>query len=144
MTDDLNSREVYSDLPVIFLYVNNYVDNFTKINLVGRKNSPIFVLVLSQLNQFIMTQFEMAVAQAEMGTLELPSVQYGSNPIDYFWYQLRVHHFNLKLMAKGLKFRGVKLSDMKAYYGLKGRSAADCLPQFEQIIAKFDVQSELN
>ena len=91
-----------------------------------------------------MTQFEMAVAQAEMGKLDLPSVQYGSNPIDYFWYQLSVHHYNLKLMARGFKFRGIKLSDMKDYYGLKGRSAADCLPQFEQIIAKYKAQSEQN
>lgn len=91
-----------------------------------------------------MTKFETAIIQAEMGTLELPSVHYGKNPIDYFWYQLSVHHFNLKLMAKGLKFRGVKLSDMKDYYGIKGRSAADCLPQFEQILTKFKAQSELN
>ena len=91
-----------------------------------------------------MTKFEMAVTQAEMGKLELPSVTNGSNPIDYFWYQLSVHHFNLKLMAKGLKFRGVKLKDMKDYYGLKGRTAADCLLQFEQIIERYKVQSEVN
>jgi hypothetical protein len=91
-----------------------------------------------------MTKFEMAVAQAEMGELQVPSVQYGSNPINYFWYQLSVHHYNLKLMAKGLKFRGVKLKDMKDYYGLKGRTASDCLPQFEQVIERYKVQSEVN
>ena len=110
----------------------------------GLKNNLIFALVLSQLNQSIMTKFEMAVTQAEMGKLELPSVTNGSNPIDYFWYQLSVHHFNLKLMAKGLKFRGVKLKDMKDYYGLKGKSAADYLPQFEQVIERYKVQSEVN
>ena len=110
----------------------------------GLKNNLIFALVLSQLNQSIMTKFEMAVVQAEMGELQVPSVQYGSNPINYFWYQLSVHHYNLKLMAKGLKFRGVKLKDIKDYYGLKGRTAADCLPQFEQIIERYKVQSEVN
>lgn len=112
----------------------------------GLKNNLIFVftLVLSQLNQSIMTKFETAVVQAEMGKLELPSVQYGSNPIDYFWYQLSVHHYNLKLMARGFKFRGIKLSDMKDYYGIKGRSAADCLPQFEQVIAKYKAKFDVN
>ena len=45
MTDDSQQRyrEVYSDLPITFLYVDNYVDNFDKINLVGMENSPIFV-----------------------------------------------------------------------------------------------------
>jgi len=84
-----------------------------------------------------MTKFEQAVAQAEMGALELPSVYYGKNPIDYFFYQLAVHQFNLRLMAKGIKCRGVKLKDMKNYYGLKGRTASDCLPQFNEIFEKF-------
>jgi hypothetical protein len=82
-----------------------------------------------------MTQFEMAIAQAEMGNLETPIVSTSKGNVDYFWYQLSVHHFNLKILAKGMKFRNVKLSDLKNYYGLKGRSAADCLNQFESIIA---------
>lgn len=91
-----------------------------------------------------MTQFEQAVAQAEMGTLQLPSVHYGKSPIDYFFYQLSVHRFNLRLMSKGIKCRGVKLTDMKKYYGLKGRTASDCLPQFEQLFEKFKSRSEEN
>jgi hypothetical protein len=61
-----------------------------------------------------------------------PTVSMGDKPIGYFGYQLSVHHFNLKLMAKGMKFRGIK-----NYYGLKGRTAADCLPQFEKILADY-------
>ena len=38
--------------------------------------------------------------------------------------------------------RGIKFSDIKRYYGLKGRSAKDCLPQFEKIMA--DYKAELN
>jgi len=91
-----------------------------------------------------MTKFETAVAQAEMGTLELPSVTTGSKHVDYFWYQLCSAHFFLKLMAKGFKFKAVKLKDMKDYYGLKGKTAAECLPQFEQVIERYKVQSLVN
>ena len=91
-----------------------------------------------------MTKFETVIQQAESGQLQLPTAHYGKNPIDYIWYQLSVHHHNLKLMAKGLKFRGIKLSELKEYYGLKGRSASDCLTQFEQVIAKFKKLSEVN
>jgi hypothetical protein len=82
-----------------------------------------------------MSKFEEAIASAKAGTLNTPSVSYGGNDVDYFWYQLSVHHFNLKLMAKRITFRNVKLSDIKKYYGLKGRTAQDCLAQFESIIA---------
>jgi hypothetical protein len=45
-------------------------------------------------------------------------------------------------MASGMTCRGIKFSDIKRYYGLKGRSAKDCLPQFEQILA--DYKAELD
>ena len=91
-----------------------------------------------------MTKFEMAVSQAEMGEISTPSVSYGSKQVDYFHYQLAVHHYNLKLMAIGMKFRSIKLSDMKDYYGLKGRSAADVLPQFEKIVENYKSKRQLN
>ena len=81
-----------------------------------------------------MTQFEMAIAQAEKGNQETPIVSTSNGNVDYFWYQISVHHFNLKILAKGMKFRNVKLSDLKKYYGLKGRTALDCLKQFETIV----------
>ena len=84
-----------------------------------------------------MTQFEIALAQAKEGNLQTPSVIYGGSQVDYFGYQLTTHHFNLKIMAGGMKFRGITFSQIKKYYGLKGRSAADCLPQMEQIIQKY-------
>jgi len=58
----------------------------------------------------------------------------GNNAIDYFTYQLSVHHFNLKIMAKGMTFKGITFTQIKKYYGLKGRGAKDCLTQFEQIM----------
>lgn len=81
-----------------------------------------------------MTQFEQAQAQVKEGTLRTPSVSMGNNSIDYFGYQLAVHHFNLKIMASGMKFKGITFTQIKKYYGLKGKGAKDCLAQFEQIM----------
>lgn len=84
-----------------------------------------------------MTQFELAVQQAKEGKLQTPAVYYGQGQIDYFQYQLATHHFNLKIMSRGMQCRGIKLKDLKAYYGLTGRTAIDCLPQFEALIEKY-------
>jgi hypothetical protein len=81
-----------------------------------------------------MTQFEQALQQVKEQQLQTPKVMTEGREIDYFGYQLSVHHFNLKLMAKGMTCRGIKFSDIKRYYGLKGRTASDCLPQFEVIL----------
>lgn len=84
-----------------------------------------------------MTNFEKAIQQVNEGKLQKPSVSMGDKQIDYFGYQLATHHFNLKLMAKGMQFKGIKLKDLKDYYGLKGRTALECLPQFEKIMADY-------
>ena len=68
----------------------------------------------------------------------------GSKSISYFSYQLAVHKFNLSIMAKGMQCRGVKLKDLKNYYGLKGRTAADCLPQFLKLMDDFMSRAEKN
>ena len=91
-----------------------------------------------------MTQFEQAVLQAEAGKLQTPEVSYGSKKVDYFGYQLAVHKFNLSLMAKGMQCRGVKLKDLKNYYGLKGRSASDCLAQFELLMEGYRLKYQNN
>ena len=84
-----------------------------------------------------MTPFEQAVLQVEANQLQAPEVSYGSKKVDYFSYQLAVHKFNLSIMSKGMTCRGVKLKDLKHYYGLKGRTAADCLPQFVQLMESY-------
>ena len=91
-----------------------------------------------------MTPFQQAVLQVEGNQLQAPEVHYGGKQIDYFGYQLAVHHFNLKIMSRGMKCRGIKLKDMKQYYGLKGRTAADCLPQFEAVMNAYREKSLLN
>lgn len=84
-----------------------------------------------------MTPFQQALIAASEGKLQTPTVSTATGNINYFSYQLAVHKFNLSLMAKGIQSRGVKLSDLKRYYGLKGRTAADCLPQFLQLIDNY-------
>ena len=89
-----------------------------------------------------MTQFEQAQADVKSGKIKAPSVSAGKGNVDYFGYQLSVHHFNMKLMAKGMTFRQIKFSDIKKYYGLKGRSAKDCLEQFETIKDNYTAELE--
>jgi hypothetical protein len=84
-----------------------------------------------------MTPFQQALQQVREGKLQTPIVSSGSKEIDYFGYQLSTHKFNLRIMASGMTFRGVKFTDLKKYYGLKGRSAKDCLAEFDQIIADY-------
>jgi len=87
-----------------------------------------------------MTQFEQALQQVKAGQLKTPTVSTSTGNVDYFGYQLAVHHFNLKIMARGMTCRGVKLRDLKDYYGLKGRTAADVLPQFEMMLEGYKLQ----
>jgi len=84
-----------------------------------------------------MTQFETAVQQARQGELQTPTVHMNDGNVDYFWYQLSVHHYNLKLMSKGIMSRNIKLKDLKHYYGLKGKTAAACLSQYEEILQQY-------
>ncbi len=92
------------------------------------------------------TPFQLAQDAVAAGNLKTPSVSMGTESgvknINYFGYQLAVHHFNLKLMAKGLGFRGIKFTQIKKYYGLKGRTAADCLAQYETIMNEYLAQFE--
>jgi len=84
-----------------------------------------------------MTQFELALSQARAGELNTPSVSMGGAKVDYFGYQLATHKFNLSLMAKGMTFNGIKFTQLKKYYGLKGRGAKDCLEQFNEIMENY-------
>jgi hypothetical protein len=83
------------------------------------------------------TPFEQAVEQARLGQLQTPKVIMGSKNMDYFGYQLAVHKYNLGIMAMGMTCRGIKFTDIKKYYGLKGRSAKDCLPQFLEVFESY-------
>ncbi len=89
-----------------------------------------------------MTQFEIAKQQAAEGKLNPPSVSHEGKGVDYFGYQLAVHKYNLSIMAAGMLCRGITFTQIKKYYGLKGRSAKDCLDQFDKIMN--DYKAELD
>lgn len=85
-----------------------------------------------------MTPFEQAQADVKAGKLTTPEVTgEGGRKIPYFGYQLACHKRDLKLMSLGMRGMNVKLSDLKRYYGLKGRSAKDVLPQFIEIMEAY-------
>jgi hypothetical protein len=88
------------------------------------------------------TPFEQAVEQVRQGLIQAPKVLMGSKNMDYFAYQLAVHKYNLGIMSMGMTCRGIKFTDIKKYYGLKGRSAKDCKPQIEEILNAY--KSNLN
>lgn len=77
-----------------------------------------------------MKTYEEVKKGIEEGTVKAPKVMYGNGEIEFTKYQLSVHKFNLGIMASGMTCRGVKLKDLKAYYGLKGKSAKDCYSEF--------------
>jgi hypothetical protein len=89
-----------------------------------------------------MTRFEQHLKDFREGKLNPPSVSMGNKQIDPFAYSLAVHISNLKIMRSGMKFRNIKFTDIKKYYGLKGRSAKDCVPELEKIYA--DYKADLN
>jgi hypothetical protein len=76
-----------------------------------------------------MTQFEIDVQTSK-------TINLNGNNVNYWQYQLAVHHYNLKLMVKGMKFRNITLSQIKKYYGIKGNK--NILEQFEDIKNKFE------
>lgn len=88
-----------------------------------------------------MTPFEEAQEKVMKGELKTPSVSIGTKNVAYFKYQLAVHKFNLSIMSSGMTCRGIKLKDLKWYYGLKGKTAKECLPQFLKIMADYEAKA---
>lgn len=84
-----------------------------------------------------MTQFETLQQKAALGEVRVPEVMTRETKVPFFGYQLSVHLANLKLMAVGMKFRGITFTQIKKYYGLTGRSAKECIPQLERILENY-------
>ena len=85
-----------------------------------------------------MTAFEIALSQRDQGT---PSVSMGNRSIDYFHYQLITHLFYLKIMASGMQIRGIGFKQIKHYYGLKGNSSKECVPQLEELLNNYKLNN---
>ena len=84
-----------------------------------------------------MTPFQQALISASEGKLKTPTVSTASGNVNYFGYQLAVHKYNLGIMAAGMQCRGITFTQIKKYYGLKGRTAKDCLGQMDQLISAY-------
>jgi hypothetical protein len=84
-----------------------------------------------------MTPFQQALIQASEGKLQTPTVGTSNGNIDYFGYQLAVHKYNLGIMAAGMQCRGITFTQIKKYYGFKGRTAKDCLGQMDQLMSAY-------
>lgn len=89
------------------------------------------------------TQFEKAVEAVKAGTLQTPYVNFEGKQVPYFLYQLAVHHFNLKIMAAGMKCRGIKFTDIKKYYGFKG-NVQSCVDQMATLLENFKKEYLVN
>ena len=84
-----------------------------------------------------MTPFQQALLDHSDGKLQVPTVSTATGDINYFGYQLAVHKYNLSIMAAGMQCRGITFTQIKKYYGLKGRTAKDCLGQMDQLISNY-------
>ena len=92
-----------------------------------------------------MTQFQQSMLATENGTMQVPTVHTeGGSTIPFAGYQLATHVYSLKIMALGMKMRGVTFTQIKKYYGLKGRTAKECIPQLEEIMNFYKERSKNN
>jgi hypothetical protein len=91
-----------------------------------------------------MTQFQQTMLATENGTMQVPTVSTSTGTIPFAGYQLATHVYSLKIMALGMKMRGVTFTQIKKYYGLSGKSAKDCIPQLEQIQKTYRELSQNN
>ena len=54
-----------------------------------------------------MTQFQQTMLATENGTMQVPTVSTSEGSIPFAGYQLSVHVYALRIMALGMKMRGV-------------------------------------
>ena len=91
-----------------------------------------------------MTQFQQTMLATENGTMQVPTVSTSEGTIPFAGYQLATHVYALKIMALGMKMRGVTFTQIKKYYGLIGKSAKECLPQLQQMQEMYRTNSQNN
>ena len=87
----------------------------------------------------MLTTFQTARQQVAEGKITPPTVGYGEQQIDYFGFQLASHKYWLSVLAIGIK-GNMSLKELKAYYGLKGKTAKDCLVEFKELQEKYKAE----
>lgn len=83
-----------------------------------------------------MTPFEQVQQELEVGKRTAPSISVNGSQVNPIAYQLITDKFSLSIFASGMTRRGVTFTQLKKFYGLKGRSAKDVMPQFMVIFNK--------
>jgi hypothetical protein len=91
-----------------------------------------------------MTQFQQSMLAAEEGQQQVPTVVFEGQTIPFHGYQLAAHVYALKIMGLGMKMRGITFTQIKKYYGLRGRSAKECLPQLQMIQEGYRLRAQNN
>jgi hypothetical protein len=91
-----------------------------------------------------MTQFQQSMLATEEGSQRVPTVIYEGKEIPFAGYQLAVHIYALKIMALGMKMRGVTFTQIKKYYGLRGKSAKECVPELQKIQKIYSERAQIN
>ena len=90
-----------------------------------------------------MTPFETVLVKLEIGIVKAPIVSFEGKNVNPVIYQLASTKFQLSIASKGMiPHRGWRLKDTKNFYGLKGRTAEDCLKDFMENI--FNVYMDKN
>jgi hypothetical protein len=85
-----------------------------------------------------LTPFEEAVQAVANGEINTPTVSVGSKNVDYFRFQFASHMFYMGIFASGMKARNISLKTLKTYYGLRSKSAMDCLAELKLLQIKFN------
>jgi hypothetical protein len=91
-----------------------------------------------------MTQFQQTMLATENGTMQVPTVSTSEGSIPFAGYQLAVHVYALRIMALGMKMRGVTFTQIKKYYGLTGRTAKECIPELQKIQKLYSERAQIN
>jgi len=91
-----------------------------------------------------MTQFQQSMLATENGTQQVPTVVFEGNEIPFAGYQLAAHVYALKIMGLGMKMRGITFTQIKKYYGLRGKSAKECLPELQKIQKIYSERAKIN
>jgi hypothetical protein len=76
--------------------------------------------------------------------MQVPTVSTSEGSIPFAGYQLAVHVYALRIMALGMKMRGVTFTQIKKYYGLRGKSAKECVPELQKIQKIYSERAQIN
>ena len=91
-----------------------------------------------------MTQFQQSMLAVEEGQQHVPTVIFGDKEIPFHGYQLAAHIYALRIMAAGMKMKGITFRQIKTYYGLRGSSSKECLAELQKIQKIYSERAKIN